>query len=214
MSAKNLEIKTKAKLLRRNLTNFCENKSNPKKVIIHYDPNTAGFEDNCFSEDFLGGYITNREFNQIVGECSRRMQHCWMYVKDHDKNSISISLKLLSIIIVIILILYILAVLYILNIMTTSDWNTVYLTFFIFVFGTSITFGLSIYNYVRVFPKFQNSFELINKDLEVYFAEINKRFSHIKFNYNTKTHSIDCHILKIREKPLQENETENAIRMN
>jgi hypothetical protein len=166
-------------------------------VIVPYDENTAGYTADAYSEEYLGKYITQPEFNEIITYCSRKMQHLWMYVKDNDKSTLPHYLKILSLLILSFLISYIVGIFCVVDIIIENE-ASVYLAFFCFVVRTSLAFGLTIFNHCRAFEKFRTPEEMIKDELNEYFKAVNPKYPEIQFNFNETLNRIEVDVLKYK----------------
>ena len=172
--------------------------SSSKRVIVQYDENTAGFVENAYLEQYLGRYISEKEFEEIISYCSRRMQKFWMFVKENDKSELPKDLKSMSIVIIAIFLVYIVGVFLVLE-MESYNTFALYVCFFCFVIGVSITFALNLYNHFRTYQRFKSPEELLKDELDEYFKTVNPKYPEIEFSYNLMKNRIEIDILRLKE---------------
>jgi hypothetical protein len=174
------------------------NISNSKRVIVQYDENTAGFVENGYIEIYLGRYIPEQEFDEIIQYCSKKMQKFWMFVKENDREKVPKSFKIMSLLIITFLVIYIVGIFTVLEMSIIKEY-VYYMSFICLMCGVSISFALNVYNHFRTFKKFKSPSELLKDDLDEYFKTVNPKYPEIEFSYNVNKNWIEVDVLKYRD---------------
>ena len=172
--------------------------SSSKKIVVPYDENTAGFINTAYIEEHLQEYISHDEFNQVISRCSKKMQWAWMWVRDNDKTKISGLLKFFFLLTVGLLISYIVGIICVVEMIYFNE-AAVMLSFFCFVCGTSIAFGISIYNHCRKDKKYRPAEEIAKEKIDKIFEEVNSKLKGIEFSYNINANQIAHQLLLNRK---------------
>jgi hypothetical protein len=174
------------------------NISNAKRVIVQYDENTAGFVEDGYIEMYLGRYITEQEFDEIISYCSKKMQKFWMFVKENDKEKFPRSFKIMSVLIITFMVIYIVGIFIVLGMSTIKEY-VYYMSFICLMSGVSISIAMNVYNHFRSYKKFKSPSELLKDDLDEYFKTVNPKFPEIEFSYNINKNWIEVDIVKYRD---------------
>jgi hypothetical protein len=171
-------------------------KTTPQKIIIESKGESYTFDKKTYIPRFLDHCISKFDYDAIIEGASRIMGQSWTKKRQNDqiklpKHTIFLAIAALVFTLIYMILLY--------SSVTSENGITMLIIAVICVFlGSFIAFGLSIYNFTREIGRFKSLEEIIDQDLDEYFAYINKNYiDQLQFLYNSKGRFIECNIKRV-----------------
>jgi hypothetical protein len=145
-----------------------------KSIIIPSKEGSYVFNRLTYDEDFLGDLITKSEYDKIISDASKIMGNALLKKKKNDIFKVSNTNKFICILCIVFLLAYVIT----LSTSKNSDdpKSLIFLSLFFIIGSLIMSIAQSLHNFYKPIRKYFTVDEIIKKDLDEYFDEINGAF--------------------------------------